>query len=79
MRNVLREEKTSKIDLLFAVVTMAEISYHWGKHRSTIYSAIDRGHILARSGKNGWLIDIKSVISYWGQPKIPISYEVNFP
>lgn len=69
------------INLLFSIVTINEASHHWGKHRQTIYGAIDRGYILARAGKNGWLIEVESLINYWGEPKIPLktTYDLNFP
>lgn len=82
MKNALHgHDRQESKDLLYSIVTINEASYHWGKHRRTIYFAIDRGDILARSSKHGWMIEVKSLIAYWGEPKIPFEnvYELNFP
>lgn len=82
MKNALRgHDRQKNKNLLYSTVTINEASYHWGKHKTTIYGAIDRGAILARTGKFGWIILVQSLIEFWGQPKIPLedTYELNFP
>lgn len=51
------------------VVTLAEASVMWCRHRDTIMRAIWRGKLQARQTMTGqYLIMRSSLVSLWGEP-----------
>lgn len=54
------------------VVTLGEARRAWGKSRSALIYAIDRGHLTARKAGRDWLITVPSLIIRYGNPIQPL-------
>lgn len=58
-------------DALAQVATIGEVCHMWGKSKSGVYNALNKGHIKGRQSfaQRTTLIDVQSVIAYWGPPR----------
>jgi len=62
---------------MYALLTIAEIAHHWGKHYRSVERALDRGRYPLRGRQTGpgrgcWLISRRSVELRWGKPVVPL-------
>lgn len=59
-------------EALRQVATLKEIAHMWGKSKTGVYLAFQRGDIKGRESfaQRTILIDVNSVRSFWGEPLI---------